>query len=362
LDEDGRGPAFDFGDESSTGVFVVEIQRISELFDMVIGLTDLTHVYLNRSKSFEVKFSVCCRVKGNQNSLQGVRLSTLVDLSKPEILGSPSIFMSPFIDLYSKPGSDVASDMESFFVPSTSQQRAPLLWQETSIWEYGSARSRLPQKPGYIGINPLTGAITVNTSCILHGTCVFDSQVVIHVFDGAVYSSVDFIIRLHSCQIIEAPILIAANPLISQNFVNSVAGKQTSGLVQFEAIRSRNNVTFCYDIDLFPSHSLGLMLSREAFMCDNLENSSNINHSEPNLMSATWSTGVPGDHYMCVSVISTDLEMLNKKMSNSCLADGTNRALYFRTLPLCSLFQIRSAATVQELRNSGIDPPKCKTR
>ncbi len=335
-----------FGDGIMTTYFPVEVTYILEPLDMLVGRTVYSHSYTDPSRYYDVQLNLCCRVAGNQNSFFGVQLATRVDLTNLSLMtGSPQIVSLPLIDLYpNQPG----NRFSSFFVKAVSQQGVSLNWKMATVGQYGSAYSTLPSITIIRGLNPATGEILVDMANGSGVFCFEDIQMIINVFDGTIFSSLDFIVRIHACECCHhtIPTLIAPDKL--KAFVNVKARQAIKLHVKFEAQVETSNHTVHFAYSALPQAAT---IFNNEVRCNGNCTGGLMRDTLISSATVSWMSDRSGELYICAAAYI---------ISNCSECSNSRSASYASTIPVCTHINVKSGVSVQEVRDAGLEVPKCK--
>mmetsp|Transcript_48659 Transcript_48659/g.152756 ORF Transcript_48659/g.152756 Transcript_48659/m.152756 type:complete len:452 (-) Transcript_48659:636-1991(-) len=207
---DGQDPILSFGDGNMTAKFDVEVLRVDPIQDMVVGVTNIDWEY-GPGGPWLANLTLCCRVAGNQNANKGVLLTTKVDLSSADMIGSPYVRMMPLVSVrLSEP------TVQQFLIPAASArgfaEHDSLSWSMMPASYYNALYNVAPNTT-IVQVDAMTGMVSFDVSCF-KTTCTDDVEVVFVVQDtqSNSFCTVDVIVHVQRNTQVGPTILLNGPP------------------------------------------------------------------------------------------------------------------------------------------------------
>mmetsp|Transcript_48666 Transcript_48666/g.152783 ORF Transcript_48666/g.152783 Transcript_48666/m.152783 type:complete len:630 (-) Transcript_48666:97-1986(-) len=333
---DGQDPILSFGDGNMTAKFDVEVLRVDPIQDMVVGVTNIDWEY-GPGGPWLANLTLCCRVAGNQNANKGVLLTTKVDLSSADMIGSPYVRMMPLVSVrLSEP------TVQQFLIPAASArgfaEHDSLSWSMMPASYYNALYNVAPNTT-IVQVDAMTGMVSFDVSCF-KTTCTDDVEVVFVVQDtqSNSFCTVDVIVHVQRNTQVGPTILLNGppnTPMQGEAFSNQTLMPAIVGFEEFplKLTFSATDPDFT-KILYFEFNTLPLGATADAKIGSN-----------PAYRTITWTPlkGRAGDYYICGVALNMDPSSVctcNPPVS-PCIPTCPN---HIRTLPTCFHINIKPNA------------------
>ncbi|EKX47924.1 hypothetical protein GUITHDRAFT_106472 [Guillardia theta CCMP2712] len=334
---DGQDPILSFGDGNMTAKFDVEVLRVDPIQDMVVGVTNIDWEY-GPGGPWLANLTLCCRVAGNQNANKGVLLTTKVDLSSADMIGSPYVRMMPLVSVrLSEP------TVQQFLIPAASArgfaEHDSLSWSMMPASYYNALYNVAPNTT-IVQVDAMTGMVSFDVSCF-KTTCTDDVEVVFVVQDtqSNSFCTVDVIVHVQRNTQVGPTILLNGPPNTpmqqGEAFSNQTLMPAIVGFEEFplKLTFSATDPDFT-KILYFEFNTLPLGATADAKIGSN-----------PAYRTITWTPlkGRAGDYYICGVALNMDPSSVctcNPPVS-PCIPTCPN---HIRTLPTCFHINIKPNA------------------